>query len=917
MGSRKHALSPARSLETTLAKRRLSNHGNGEHPVTPIQATVGWIGRGACLVSVTGWAWVRGGVDYWAQVGLGGFLLVALVAWWVERCLDRSGTERGLPLVTLPVLLGIGLGWVQMIPMSADVAGWLAPQQAKLIQEFAAPTGMMDEPPAPAARIAVDFGSCRHQVGLLTFGLAALVLGAHFFRTSSHVISFLTVVAVNSACVAIAGLLQRIPISGRTLLSNELISGVLPFGSYVNRNNAAGYMLMGLAAAMGLMYWNLFGEQTNRRPKQIISKEIPFWRQVRQRVGIFVAEMTLARLACVLLNAVIILGILGTLSRGGVLALLIGGLLTAMTYGISRDSEKRVGWAFLTFLAVIGLSLWLGVGTRLARRFDELNNPAAVAESSRIRNWADTLPAVWEFGALGSGLGSYHAVHRLYRQDAEIRMFEHADNQYFQTLVEGGWLGLALLVAAIGVVVSSGVFVSQRGNSPRSLAIGVAGTFVITSLGVASLFDFGVQIPQNAVLLAMFVGLTAHHAHSLATRIKKKHWLRRDLPRWMTWVVAAGCVAGVLSATWHLVALAKLERLGAREALRADFLSLPDDAAAAQIGELEPLLAATPTYWGYRRLGELYVHRYRLARHAEIKEQLPGSPGLLWESTNLVNLYEQMSRLKRMGDRRLIESYAAAPEAEQFVRPAWRALIASRNLLPLQADVQLMLGQVQSVFGTDAHSLICLDRAYRTAPTNPDFAYIIGLMHMYGGRVEEATEYWQRCIALRPDPYFSRVLDRIHALPSDRWRIEPEVVMQEVVPRDPALLYTFCAQHLTGEKLQALRQACLSQADALLGDQRASTDAQAVALAIKIKLGLGDRAAALEQMKWLVKLAPSNVRIEDVRFDMANLMYEMEMFAEAYEQIKWLRKNDLPNGRRYLGLYEKLRQLLAIKADEM
>jgi tetratricopeptide (TPR) repeat protein len=606
----------------------------------------------------------------------------------------------------------------------------------------------------------------------------------------------------------------------------------------------------------------------------------------------------------------------GSLSRGGVLALLVGGLLTAISFGTVRDSESRIGWAMLALAGVIGLSLWLGFGSRLAARFEELNDPNAVTTLNRMRNWSDTLPAAWDFGLLGSGLGSYHAVHRLYRSDVEERVFERADNQYFQTLIEGGWLGFGLLLAALALAVWTAVFVSSKGNSVKSLAIGVTNMFLITSIAVSSLGDYGLEIPQNTILMALLVGLTSNHVHAFASRLKKKFFLRHVLPRWAGLLVVAGTTLGLLFAARHLWALAQQERMGATAFLRETQDSLPAEQAQRQIEQLEPLVAATPTYWGYRRLGELYVHRYRLAQYATIQNRLDASPAKLWESTNLVNLYEQMQQLKRIADRRLIEAVGASDDAQKFIVPAWRAFVASRNSLPFQTDVQLMLGQIQSIFGDESKSQICLERATLTAPTNADYAYIIGLMHLHAGRTSDAASAWRRCLSLKPYPYFDRVLERVHSLPSDRWRIDPQVVLEQIVPRDPTLLYNFCKTHLADQKYAQLRKQGLQWADQVQADLARRSDPKDVWLGIQIKLALGENEEALNQMKWLVQLSPPNMRMEDIRFQMAQLMFEESQFEEAYETIKWLRKNDSLNLKRYSGLYEKLRQKLGISSAE-
>lgn len=911
--------SRGRTLGATLeSKRQHKDKLEAAPQQPPGRAALAWVGRIACLLIVALFPWFRGGVDYWSQVWIGGLLLVGLGVWCVEAILDRKSPARGLPLVVIPVLLGVLLALVQLIPLPDYAADLIAPRQKQLIASFASPAGMAESPPAPLTRLTLDVTTGKAQLAILCFALAGLILGIHFFKSSAHTICFFVVVAGSAAAVSIVGILQRVTFSGRTLLPNETVSGVLPFAFFVNRNNAACYLLIGFAAAVGLLYWNLFREIPNRKPRPIISREIPVWRQIQQNVGIFIAELTPSRVACLLLVLMIGLGVLATLSRGGVLALLVAGVLTTMTFGMVRDSETRIGWAVFALIGVVGLALWLGFGTQLASRFEELNDPNAINALDRIQHWSATSPAILDFGLLGSGLGSYHSVHRLYRRNLEERSFEHADNQYFETLVETGWIGLLLLIAAIGLVVWSVILISQKGTSTRTMAIGVAGMFLIIAVAVASITDFGVQLPANCLVLAMFVGIISLHTQSFASRLKKRpSLLKRELPRTFSWGVTLLVVIAVGLSTWHLRTLAAMERLGAVRTLRETYLSLTREQTDRQIAELEPLVTATPTYWGLRRMGELHLHRYRLARFEQVVDRLPASPASLWQSTNLISLHEQIHRFKRMDDQRTIESFVSAPEAKRDIVPAWKWLVASRNRLPFQSDVQLMLGQIQAVFGDSDKSIICLERSMRASPTNADFAYVIGLMYLQAGRTESACETWRMCISLQPK-YFEQVMERVHYVANDRWMIEPAVVYQSIVPDDPRLLYAFASQHLASEKYGDMRRVCLERADALLGDgQSISSDPKTVWLEIQIKLGLGEKQAALDKMKWLLRLSPSNIRVVDLRFQMAQLMEELDLIPEAYEEVKWLRKNDFGHVKRYSGLYERLRLRLAKQPGEL
>jgi hypothetical protein len=131
-------------------------------------------------------------------------------------------------------------------------------------------------------------------------------------------------------------------------------------------------------------------------------------------------------------------------------------------------------------------------------------------------------------------------------------------------------------------------------------------------------------------------------------------------------------------------------------------------------------------------------------------------------------------------------------------------------------------------------------------------------------------------------------------------------------------LLAFCGNHLQGEKYAALRRSCLERADRALGQSNTiNSDPRIVALEIQVKLGLGQKEEALSKMRWLVSLSPTNIRMVDLRFEMAQLMYELDMIDEAYEELRWLRKNDFAHAKRYSGLFEKLRLRLHKSPDDL
>ena len=335
-------------------------------------------------------------------------------------------------------------------------------------------------------RLSLDRQGTLNQLRLLVMGLGGLLLGCRLFKTRRDFFVLLTIVTLNGALIAFFGLIQNLSYNGKLYWVIELTQGGEPFGPFVNRNNAAGYLLMCLAASTGLLTL-VMSYKTQAGPRPMVSREIPPWRQFYFHFLFFIAELTAAKVASMLAAGLIASGVVATLSRGGVIALLVGGLCTLLVYGMARR-PKHTGFILIPVTAlVIGLSTWIGFGSQFVERMSEID-VENFQEEYRVKNWQDTYPAVFEMGLLGSGLGSYEKVHRLYRSDEETKLFVYAENQYFQALIEGGWMTLAIYLVAWLLCFRYAGLLLYRGSSPPTIAIGVLAIFLLSSQAVASFF---------------------------------------------------------------------------------------------------------------------------------------------------------------------------------------------------------------------------------------------------------------------------------------------------------------------------------------------------------------------------------------------------------------------------------------------
>jgi O-antigen ligase len=170
----------------------------------------------------------------------------------------------------------------------------------------------------------------------------------------------------------------------------------------------------------------------------------------------------------------------------------------------------------------------MGQGSLLSARWSTLWTQLQTPDG-RLQHWRDALACVPEFWSLGSGLGTYRYVYLLHSSTPRSIWFYHAENQYLESTVEGGWLGLALVLVLLGLCGLACRKLLAEPPMSLSFALGVCAVFALVSQAVHSAFDFGLYIPSNMALFALMMGSACGLAAQLSAR--QQALARRDSPR--------------------------------------------------------------------------------------------------------------------------------------------------------------------------------------------------------------------------------------------------------------------------------------------------------------------------------------------------------------------------------------------------
>jgi len=266
----------------------------------------------------------------------------------------------------------------------------------------------------------------------------------------------------------------------QSVLSPTRIYGLLerqgPFGSFVSRNNFAGWMEMAVAIPLGMLFSGSVSQD-----KRLIY-----------------------------LTAAVLMGVSIVLSgsRGGLIALVIQvAFLVFITYSQrGRHSSKllKITLGAGILVAIILGTAFVGGENALTRIQDDQTVAEGVVTRPQI--WNVTLKMIADNLPFGVGLGAYGVAYTRYDEASGFERVEQAHNDYLQVVSDGGIVGAALGIAFLVLIFKLGWKASQVSNlERRGIASGAfAGIFGVL---LHSLFDFVLHTTAIALLFLTLIGM--------------------------------------------------------------------------------------------------------------------------------------------------------------------------------------------------------------------------------------------------------------------------------------------------------------------------------------------------------------------------------------------------------------------------
>lgn len=316
-------------------------------------------------------------------------------------------------------------------------------------------------------------------------------LALQLCRDSYRALLLLRAVATIAAIYALYGLILAAFFKSTVPLFDAPGAELSVRSTFVNRNSFATYAGMGLVTTVGLIL-------------RLYRHEVPDYGGLSSyRLGKFV-EATGRRGSLLLgMGLIILAGLLGTGSRGGILTTGLG-VFAALVFSATRQRRRRTEQA--EAIALVALALvagFLAFGDMIVGRIAS----AGLEDVNRIAVYVIVVKAILDAPFLGFGYGAFVDIFPMYR-DGSISpngVWDMAHNSYLEVLLGLGVVFGAALTASIALLALQafrGALTRRHDATPAIVAASVA-----LLVGVHALVDFSLEIEAVALTFAALLGV--------------------------------------------------------------------------------------------------------------------------------------------------------------------------------------------------------------------------------------------------------------------------------------------------------------------------------------------------------------------------------------------------------------------------
>jgi len=434
-----------------------------------------------------------GAVYSWAYTPL----LAACAVLGVAGLLIGRGSRlvRSERTLAIALLLVVGAALLQLVPLPESTLLAASPATAPFL--VPAP-GNTNGGSYPLSINPTDTG--RGIVFMVAFGLC--LIGLTRACSGRSIVRLAKLVVLLGALLALVGVAQKAAL-GDDVWEGMKVYGfwkpqfavVTPFGPFINKNHYAGWMLLVIPLALGLMASAVAASAGTVGPGV---RRRMLWLSTPEG-----GQFLLLAFAALLMSA----GLFMTLSRSGIGCLLL--TVPAMGFvAARRAATPRVRFATtaLVVLLLFAGAAWAGANDTIARVLQ-----GSDTFQLRVNIWRDTLRIARDFALTGTGFNTFGTATVLYQSSDFGAHFQEAHNDYLQLMAEGGFLVGIPIAIAIAVFMYA---VAQRfkhdSADPALYWIRIGAATGLVAIALQSLVEFSLQMPGITALFVVVAAIALH-----------------------------------------------------------------------------------------------------------------------------------------------------------------------------------------------------------------------------------------------------------------------------------------------------------------------------------------------------------------------------------------------------------------------
>lgn len=773
-----------------------------------------------------------GAVEAWSEE------IVVVVAAAMSICLllklvFERNTRPMWSWAYVPILLFVLVAAFQLLPLPAGVVNTISPNTAATKQEL-----LSDLPNSGALleSMALSFypNATRHDLRLVLALAAIFIVTVNVYRRPDQIKRLLAAAAIVGGVIAVLALAQNI-------LGNGKIYWIVPTGdnqaysgTFVNHSHYSQFMNLSIGAALALVMVKVH--------ENFISRQI-----TPASVADYLGSST-ARVVWLLIGMIILgmTSVVVSLSRGGMVSMLIAGAATTLILGASKSLRGR-SWiiVLLTLGAFVGV-LFVGFDA-VCDRLSALRQLSQV-EGGRWLIVKDVASAWTRFPLIGTGLGTHEVVYPMFDRATIPALASHAENEYAQAAEETGVVGLILLLAFLAGVWVNHVRVVRKRTMPiHAVAYGLG--FGLVAIMVHSLSDFGQHIPANGALSAIFCGLLISLSR-IGKRVDSSARLG-GISRSLMISRFACLIFASMAFGWALIGAD-----GARSA----------EASWAEALRAEQALTAR----GWQGSDEEYACLIRYA--ADAAECEPAN--IHYRHWLNVYRWRAISRLTDPNTGAVI----LPKQTMKSVRRIAGELHDARLLCPTYGATYSVVGQLELFVLNDPDGAERIRKGFVLAPGDPTACFVAGQLDAEEGEAEESFAKLKRAVQLD-----GRLFDDAAQLCIERLS-RPDLAV--TLAGESTYRLSQVANALAEvEEHKDLADKARSEAVALLKEKCSQPDAPAAAFASMAGIygRQGDNEAAIENYRHALALDYSQIQW---RLSLARLLAKSNKVPEAIHEAR-------------------------------